>query len=197
MPLDPLSAVESPTPQSPVEREPNILRFGLRQWFYFVSGIIVLCALFASLEGEGAILLASVVALIVAHVLGTFLGTRLRDTSEDVVRWKARVGSEDADRPVSLPQPVSIGEVRLPETTSLASRSDDRRRSRWSAGLGGLAGCGLGAWGIDGLAGPPVTWAGLAFGAVSCGVMGAWIALLVSNFWAIARQALRHASRDE
>jgi hypothetical protein len=47
------------------------------------------------------------------------------------------------------------------------------------------------------MAGPAVTWPGLAFGAVSCGIMGAWIALLVSNFWVIARQALRHASRDE
>src|SRR5690349_8911063 len=106
MPLDPPSTVEAPTPQPPVEREPNILRFGLRQWFYFVSGIIVLCAFFARLDGEGAIVLASVVALIVAHVFGTFLGNRLRDTSDDVVRWKARPGSEDADRPISLPQPV-------------------------------------------------------------------------------------------
>lgn len=197
MPLDPPSAVEAPTPQPPLEREPNILRFGLRQWFYFVSGIIVLCALFASLEGEGAILLASIVALIVAHVLGTFLGTRLRDTSDDVVRWKARPGSENADNPVSLPQPVSLADVRLPETTSLAGRSDATHRSRWALGIGSLAGLGLGVWGIRTLAGPHVTWPGLALGAVSCGVMGAWGALLGSNFWAIARQALRQASRDE
>lgn len=197
MPLRPPPAVEPPTPQPPVEREPNLLRFGLRQWFYFVSGIIVLCALFASLEGEGAILLASIVALIVAHVLGTFLGTRLRDTSDDVVRWKSRPGSEDADNPVSLPQPVSLAEVRLPQTTSLAGRSDASHRSRWAFGLGALAGFGVGGWGIHTLAGPQVTWPGLALGAVSCGVMGAWVALLGSNFWAIARQALRQASRDE
>ena len=197
MPLDPPSAVEAPTPQPPVEREPNILRFGLRQWFYFVSGIIVLCALFASLEGEGAIMLASVVALIVAHVLGTFLGTRLRDTSDDVVRWKARPGSADADNPISLPQPVSLATVDLPQTTSLAGRSDASKRSRWALGLGALAGFGLGAWGIHEMAGPQVTWPGLALGAVSCGVMGAWVALLGSNFWAIARQALRQASRNE
>jgi hypothetical protein len=194
---DAKSAVESPVPNPPVEHEPNLLRFGLRQWFYFISGIVVLCALFASLEGKGAIVLASVVALIVAHVFGTFLGTRLRDTSGEVVRWKARPGSADADQPVSLPQPVSLADVRLPETTSLAGHSDGSRRSRWALGFGALVGFGLGAWGIHELAGSTVTWSGLAFGAVSCGVMGAWIVLLVSNFWAIARQALRHASREE
>jgi hypothetical protein len=137
------------------------------------------------------------VALVAAHVFGTFLGTRLRDTSGEVVRWKARPGTADPDRPVSLPQPVSLANVQLPETTSLAGHSDDSRRSRWALGLGALIGFGLGAWGIHELAGPAVTWPGLAFGAISCGVMGAWIALLVSNFWVIARQALRHASRDE
>jgi len=197
MPPDLPSAVNEPTPQPPVEREPNILRFGLRQWFYFISGIIVLCALFASLEGKNAILLASVVALIVAHVLGTFLGTRLRDTSDEVVRWKARPGSADADHPVSLPQPVSLADIRLPETTSLAGRSDVSHRSCWALGLGALAGFALGAWGIHELAEPKVTWPGLALGAVSCGVMGTWIALLGCNFWTVARQALRQASRDE
>lgn len=197
MPPDPQAAAESPATPLSAEREPNLLRFGLRQWFYFISGIVILCALFASVEGEGAILLASIMALIVAHVFGTFLGTRLRDTSGEVVRWKARPGTTDPDRPVSLPQPVSLANMQLPETTSLADHSDDSRRSRWALGLGALIGFGLGAWGIHELAGPAVTWPGLAFGAVSCGVMGAWIALLVSNFWVIARQALRHASRDE
>jgi hypothetical protein len=196
MPPDP-QAAESPAAPPSAEREPNLLRFGLRQWFYFFSGIVILCALFASVEGEGAILLASIVALIVAHVFGTFLGTRLRDTSGEVVRWKARLGSVDADTPVALPQPVTLANLRLPEATSLAGRSINSRRNYWSLTLGAVGGFAFGAWGIHELAGPTVTWPGLALGAVSCGVMGAWIALLVSNFWAIARQALRHASRDE
>lgn len=197
MPQDPHPAAKSPAAPPSAEREPNLLRFGLRQWFYFISGIVLLCALFARLEGEGSIVLASIVALIVAHVFGTFLGTRLRDTSGEVVRWKARYGSIDADTPVALPQPVLLAEVQLPETTSLAGHSNDSRRSRRAVGLGALIGFGFGAWGIDELAGPAVTWPGLAFGAVSCGVIGAWISLLVSNFWVIARQALRHASRNE
>lgn len=196
MPPDP-QAAESPAAPPSAEREPNLLRFGLRQWFYFFSGIVILCALFASVEGEGTILLASIVALIVAHVFGTFLGTRLRDTSGEVVRWKARPGSVDADNPVSLPQPVMLANLRLPEATSLAGRSVNSRRNHWALTLGAVGGFAFGAWGIHELAGPTVTWPGLALGAVSCGVMGAWGVLLIASFWAIARQALRNASRDE
>ena len=197
MPLDPHAAAESPAAPPSAEREPNLLRFGLRPWFYFISATVILCALLARMEGIGPIVLGSIVALIVAHVFGTFLGTRLRDTSGEVVRWKARPGSLDADSPVALPQPVSLADVRLPETTSLAGRTDNSHRGRWAFGLGALVGLGVGAWGIHVLAGPSVTWPGLALGAVSCGVIGAWIALLVSSFWVIAREALRHASRDE
>jgi hypothetical protein len=197
MPPDPQAAAESPAAPPSAEREPNLLRFGLRQWFYFISGIVILCALFASVEGEGAIVLASIVALIVAHVFGTFLGTRLRDTSGEVVRWKARPGSVDADTPVALPQPVTLANLRLPEATSLAGRSINSRRDHWALTLGAAGGFACGAWGIHELAGPTVTWPGLALGAVSCGVMGAWGALLIASFWAIARQALRNASRDE
>lgn len=197
MPPDPQAAAESPAAPPSAEREPNLLRFGLRQWFYFISGIVLLCALFASVEGEGAILLASIVALIAAHVFGTFLGTRLRDTSGEVVRWKARPGSVDADTPVALPQPVTLANLRLPEATSLAGCSNNRRRNHWALTLGAVGGFAFGAWGIHELAGPTVTWPGLALGAVSCGIMGAWGALLIASFWAIARQALRNASRDE
>lgn len=197
MPPDPLAAAESPAAPPSTEREPNLLHFGLRQWFYFISGIVILCGLFARLEVAGAIVLASIVALVAAHVLGTFLGTRLRDTSEEVVRWKGRPGSADADNPVALPQPVKLANLRLPAATSLAGRTVSSRRNNWALAVGAAGGFACGAWAISELAGPSVTWPGLALGAVSCGVMGAWGVLLIASFWAIARQALRNASRDE
>jgi hypothetical protein len=40
MPPDPHAAAESPAAPPSAEREPNLLRFGLRQWFYFISGIV-------------------------------------------------------------------------------------------------------------------------------------------------------------
>lgn len=197
MPPDPHAAAESPAAPPSTEREPNLLHFGLRQWFYFISGIVILCGLLARLEVAGALVLASIVALVAAHVLGTFLGTRLRDTSNEVVRWKARPSSADADNPVALPQPVTLANLRLPAATSLAGRNVSSRRSNWALAVGAAGGFAFGAWAINELAGPTVTWSGLALGAVSCGVMGAWGVLLIASFWAIARQALRSASRDE
>lgn len=177
--------------------EPQILHFGLRQWFYFISGVVIFCALLARLETVGALVLASVVALIAAHIVGTVLGTKLRDTSGEVSRWKARPGSLDADRPVAVPQPVSLSELRLPETTTLAGQGSGVGRTRLAAAIGAVLGLVGGAAAIARFAGPDVTAAGVALGAVSCGVIGAWLALLTSNFWAIAREAWRHAHRHD
>ena len=54
--------------------------------------------------------------------------------------WKARPARSMQIRPVSLPQPVSLADVQLPETTSLAGRSDNSHRGRWAFGLGALIG---------------------------------------------------------
>jgi hypothetical protein len=197
MPPDPPVAAESPVAPPVAEREPNLLRFGLRQWFSFVSAIVILCALLARLEGVGPIVLGSVVALIAAHVFGTFLGTRLRDTSGEVYRWKGRAGSPDSDTPVASRQPIALEELALPAATSLADRTSDGKRSRAALALGGLSGLLLGGWGIHLLAGPTATWPGLALGAASCGVIGAWTALLWISFWAIIREAWRHASKED
>lgn len=197
MPLDfDHHAVTSAQPP-PTEREPNLLRFGLRPWFYFISAAVIFCALLARLDGVGPFVVGSVVLLIAAHVFGTFLGTRLRDTSHEVVRWKARAGSSDADAPLVVAQPVSLAEMGLPRVTSLADRTNDAWRTRWALGLGAVGGLLLGWWGIRELAGPAVSWPGRAFGAVSCGVIGAWAALLIVSFWAIIREAWRQASREE
>ena len=56
---DPHAAAESPAAPPSTEREPNLLHFGLRQWFYFISGVVILCGLFARLEMAGALVLAS------------------------------------------------------------------------------------------------------------------------------------------
>lgn len=141
--------------------------------------------------------LAGAVALVVAHVVGTFLGTRLRDTSSEVVAWKARTNADGGDRPVALPQPVTFANVALPETTPLAERSHSPRRHQWSVAAGGIAGFALGYAALYHVAGPTATQAGLALGATSCSVIGAWLSLLACNFWTIARQAWRHADKAD
>ena len=177
--------------------EPNLLRFGLRRWFAFISTAVIFLGLMARLDVVWALLLASIVALIAAHVFGTFLGTRLRDTSADVVRWKARANSIDADRPVVTGQPVLLKSVPLPEATTLAGQNARSSRSHWALAAGCVLGAMVGGAALSRYGGPEISWPGITLGAVSCGVMGAWAVLLASNFYAIAREAWRHASQHD
>lgn len=179
------------------EIEPNLLRFGLRKWFAFISAAVIFCGLMARLDVIWGLLLGSIVALLAAHVLGTFLGTRLRDTSADVVRWKSRANSVDADRPVVTGQPVALESVQLPEATTLAEQNTRSTRSHWALAAGGALGAMVGGAALSRFGGPEISWPGIVLGAVSCGVIGAWAVLLTSNFYAIAREAWRHASQHD
>jgi hypothetical protein len=197
MPTAPKSAAnqEAPTP-GVLEREPNLMRFGLRQLFVFVSLATLLIAAMATLGGVWPWVIGSLAALVAAHVFGTFLGTRLRDTSAEVRHWKARPGSPDRDEPVALPQPVSVAALHLPATTSLASYEKIGRWRNWLVAAGTVIGFAVGGAGIHRAVGDDATWPGLALGAVSCGVIGAWAALLSVNFYTIARHVIREATRD-
>lgn len=174
--------------------EPNLLRYDLRQWFLFVSGIVILTAVMAQLDRLAALAVAGLVALIAAHVFGAVVGTRLRDTSGEVTRWRGRVGSPDRDDPIALPQPVAVNMLHLPETTPLATSGPGAWWNRWAIAGGGAVGVAMGAAALQASGSPDITRLGLLVGSVSCGVIGAWVTLLTSNFWSIVRQAWRHAS---
>lgn len=189
-----ITVLEASRRSVPESREPNLLRFGLRQWFLFVSGIVILTAILAQLDRLAALAAAGLAALIAAHVFGAVVGTRLRDTSGEVTRWRGRVGSPDRDAPVALPQPVAVNTLQLPETTPLATLGAGAWWNRWAIAGGGATGAGMGAAALGASGSADITRLGLLVGAVSCGVIGAWLALLASNFWSIARQAWRHAS---
>jgi hypothetical protein len=189
-------AVDHTTPPAP-EREPNLARFGLRQLFFFFSVATILSAALAQVGSVWPIVIGCAVALVVAHVFGTFLGTRLRDTSAEVQQWKRRPGSPDRDEPVALPQPVRFAEIRLPAATPLASYGQIHRWCPWCTVGGAIVGFLLGAIAIYVVGGDQVTWLGLAMGAVSCGVIGAWAALLGTNFWTISRHAFRQAAKEK
>jgi hypothetical protein len=177
------------------EREPNLMRFGLRQLFSFISLATILVALLAHLGGVWPILLGAAIALVSAHVLGTFVGTRLRDTSSEVQRWKGRPGSADRDEPVAPPQPVRVADLALP-APSLASHEDLGQWRHWCVAVGAIGGLFLGGAGIYTAAGDDVTAPGIAMGSLSGGVIGAWMTLLGTNFCAIVRQTLRQAGRE-
>jgi hypothetical protein len=189
------ATVVHPHSQDVPEREPNLARFGLRQLFFFFSLATIFAAVLARLGGVWPVLIGCVAALVAAHLLGTFLGTRLRDTSHEVTKWKARPGSPDRDEPVATPQPVQVAALNL-SAPPLASHEIIGRRHRWWVAGGAIAGAVLGAAGIFSAAGDGVTAAGIALGSVSCGIIGAWAALLGANFYMIARHTLRQASND-
>ncbi len=198
MPSDELSVVAALAQSSAPEiREPHLFRFSLRHLFAYSSLAAVLAALLARLDGAWPMVIASSVALAGAHVFGTFVGTRLRDTSRDVQQWKSRPGSLDADEPVALPQPVDLAAFRMPETTPLAFRPEEMRPSRVPLVLGMLLGTVLGAIGLYGIADKQLTLLGLALGGVSCGVMGGWIGILATSFFSISRDAWQHAARNQ
>lgn len=182
-------------PAAPLEQEPHLLRFGLRRLFAGFSAAAAFCALMTSLDAVWAIAVGTVTALVAAHVFGTLLGTRLRDTSAEVQRWKGRPGSPDKDQPVALPQPVRVAELRLPPTTVLARHQQVGKRL-WFVAAGAAVGLVGGGAAVALAAAGEATWPGLAMGAVSCGVLGGWAALLGSNFYSIARQTLRQANES-
>ena len=190
----PTAAPDSPPRPPSGDLEPTLLRFGLRPWFYFISAVVILCGLMARLQGTWAVAVGFVAALVGAHFLGAILGTRLRDTSQDVQRWRGRLVSSERDEPIALPQPVNVRTLQLPETTPLAASGARVWWNRWAILLGGASGTGLGAAALWSTRAADVTPLGLLLGALSAGVIGAWIAMLASNFWNIARQAWRHAN---
>jgi hypothetical protein len=177
------------------EREPNLMRFGLRQLFVFVSAATLLAAALTRMDGFWPLVIGCVALLAAAHVFGTFLGTRLRDTSADVQRWKARPGTSDPDYPVAPTQPVQVADLHLP-SPSLASYEKLGSWRHWLIAAGTVAGAVLGLFALNAAAGDDVTWPGLGLGAVSCGVIGAWVSLLGTNFYAIARHTLRQATHE-
>ena len=78
-------------------RQPQLLRFRLRQMFLSVTLLCGLMALMVLTQGATALAIGGLLALIGAHVFATFVGTRLRDSSEESVRWQSSHPSQDAD----------------------------------------------------------------------------------------------------
>ena len=174
--------------------EPQLLRFRLRQLFLIVTLLSVLCGLLVTSEGPWPIVIGLGALLVAAHVLGVLIGTRLRDTSLEVRRWRAAQPLLDADLPVASRQPVELHKLDLPPKTPLAGYAS---ANLWITRLvvaGALSGGIVGGSVIALSAGARISWAGWSVGTISCAVLGAWLAFLASSFSAIARHAWRHAN---
>ncbi|HYO23418.1 MAG TPA: hypothetical protein VEQ85_00555 [Lacipirellulaceae bacterium] len=187
----PLPLSDDASPGVPGSRDdPTLFRFGLRQFIVFISGMSVLLGAMALLRGGWAAGLGFFAALVAAHVTATFVGTRLRESAHGAERSGAR-------RHAGVPAPparLTPGELAALTATPLARCERAPLRTALAAVTGLMAGASVGAAAIPVAAGSKVTAAEVALGAVSCGVLGAWIALMAAHFLSVMRRTLRDAN---
>jgi hypothetical protein len=175
--------------------EPHLLKFRLRQMFFVVTLLSCLCALIAATKGPWPWVIGLSAAMVAAHVLGNLIGTRLRDTSSDVVRWRAADPKQVADQPLTTPL-ADISKAAMPAETNLRNFGGLVAGMRWYV-FGGLAtGLLVAATLLAVTIGHRIGWAGWVVGSISGGVLGVWIAFMGVSFTTIARDALRQAHRN-
>ena len=183
----------SPLPSSAVPREPQLLRFRLRQMFFWVTLASVLCALLVLTEGPLPLVISTGALLVAAHVLGNLIGTRLRDTSHEVRLWRANNPRSTADAPVTCGRSAETAKQHLPLGTPLADHGRVSHWLLWIVAAGTLLGAIVGFTTIALTIGPQISWQGWAVGTISCAVLGTWGTFLASSFSSIARHAWREA----
>jgi hypothetical protein len=177
-------------PEAP--REPNLFRFGLRQFFGFVSGLALLLGMMAMIGGGWAVALGFGAAMVAAHVIATTLGTRLRNSSREIERFTiAKLGGSPEVPPPR--GPLTAAELAALTATPLARREQSPLRTWAALAIGALSGASLGAAIIPLITGPTANAAEIGLGTVSCAVIGAWGALGAAHFYSVARRTWRDA----
>lgn len=178
-------------------REPHLLKFGLKQLFFIVTLGGLFCTLMVITHGVWPLVILLLALLVLGHVLGNLIGTRLRDTSYEVRQWRATDPRQDPDYPRATPQPYELAKLSLPDETNLANFNKLVRGMRWIL-LGGFSlGALLGGTFLATAFGNRIGWPGWVVGTISSGVLGAWLAFLGVSFTVIARDAVRQAHGRE
>ncbi len=178
-------------------REPHLLRFGLRQMLLFVTLICVLLALLVLTKGPWPLAIGASAVLVAAHVFGTLIGNRLRDTAQDVVEWRAANPTIEDDLPEVNVKHTNTATPVLPPATPLADHGRVSNWLRWFLAAGAILGTFIGGTILELSLGQRIGWAGWVVGVISCGVLGIWAVFLANSFWSIIRQAWRHSHEKE
>ena len=82
------------------QSEPHLLKFGLKQLFFVVTLGSIFCTLLVVTHGPWPLVIIFIALLVLGHVLGTLIGTRPCDTSQDVRKWRATDPRQDPDYPL-------------------------------------------------------------------------------------------------
>lgn len=178
----------------PISGEPQlpVLRFGLRQFFWWITAACVLLAVLAAIP-TGMSLLALVLAIgvITLHVLSTAIGTRLRDHANQRREWES---GQSPGIPAAAAFSTTI--VAPARRSPLHGHDQPLRRLRICLAVGAIVGGLFGIAALSLLLGNRTTIAGILVGAASTAVVGAWIAFVAASAWSIFRQGWRDAVRD-
>jgi hypothetical protein len=169
-----------------------LFRFRLRQLLAFVTLICLLMAAMVTWNGLTALVLLLATLVVSLHLFSTALGTQLR--------WHAnRTRSQH-----SATHACETTADRTPASFGPRSRSPwHERRStplpwllRWITGAS-LIGAILGALLLGGTIGHHSSWAGIAVGSFSLGVVAGWFAFVGYSFYGVFRHGLRDAMAED
>ena len=178
----------------PSEPQLPVLRFGLKHLFWWVTGVSVLmAALVAAPAGVSPVALLLAVLVVALHIGGTAIGTRLRAHANERRAWEATQFCPDnlSDGPPSMPSNCDTAEPR-PRSPLHAHGQPLRRLPLWLVAGATFGGC-MGVVILTVTIGDRATVAGVAVGAVSTAVVGAWLAFVAVSSWAVFRQGWRDA----
>jgi hypothetical protein len=181
----------------PPRPQVTLLRFSLRRLFVYVG---VLCVLFAILAATDGLLLVAVLLVILvvgAHVMSTFVGTRLRDGSTTTTQWEAAYGIRPNEPNLAIDQPRGVRDgLRGRAAQQLQGRGPVVRRLWLFVAAGSLAGAGGGLGLVIATFWPRIGLAAMLAGSLAAAILGGWIAFLGCSFFGITRRAWREALDD-
>jgi hypothetical protein len=176
--------------------EPQLpgLRFGLMPFFWCVTGICLLLAAMAMLARTGTmspLVLLMAVLVVALHIGGTTIGMRMRAHANERRAWEAArnpatggVLSHEGQAFASLVQVMPEAKPRSP----LYGHERPLGRLKQCVVAGAILGGVVGAVVLSLAIGSRTSPAGIAVGAVSTAIVGAWLAFVGANSWAIFRQ---------
>lgn len=189
-----MSLYYDPGSAPPQYRQPTLFRFGLRNMLLSMGG---LCVLFAGMSAVGGMLALAILLLalvVAAHVLSTFVGTRLRNDSTAASQWEAENGIRSVepylavDSRHSAIDPVEKGRARHLQGHGLLVRW-----VVWTVAVGGVAAAAVCATVMVTLLWPKIGIPAIMAGAIAAGILAAWAVFLGLSFYLITRRAWREA----
>lgn len=160
-------------------------KFSLRGLWLIMT---VLCCLFALMAAIGlfwSAVLLLVLCLVMAHVLGNSMGTRLREHANRQV---------EHDRALGRREPPDVIRLNVDAPRQLTQRIRLKRITLVMTVGGAVVGAEFGGAGLAAIH-PQAPIGAVALGVVSSAVLGGFAGFLASSFLSVVRQALNEAHR--